>query len=406
MPTNFDEVVNRYDTYSSKWYSAKKMSEQLAGHPIDNWDYHNPDVVLPFMVADMDLACCEPIVRAMHKVADHRIYGYSGAYTEPKYVEALVHWYKKRYNFDIDPKWVHYSQGSVSAVNTAIKAFTNVGDGVILCRPVYGHFTGMVEGDTYRKVVNCQLINNDGYYTMDWDRFEEVCAVPTNRAFILCSPENPVGRVWTVEELQKMLEICRKNHVLVIADEIHGDIVMKGHQHHPILSVTDDYSNIIMISGINKSFNVAGLQCANTIIPDPDLRGIFMKEYSAGGGTPFAIAAQIAAYEEGGEWLDEALEYIEGNMDFVIDFAAKNMPKLKVRKPEGTYILWLDFSNYGISADEIHDRIYNKAKVLLQDGLVHDPDLGGCFQRMCMPAARCVVEEAMKRICKAFADLA
>lgn len=121
---------------------------------------------------------------------------------------------------------------------------------------------------------------------------------------------------------------------------------------------------------------------------------------------PFAIAAQIAAYEEGGEWLDEALEYIEGNMDFVIDFAAKNMPKLKVRKPEGTYILWLDFSNYGISADEIHDRIYNKAKVLLQDGLVHDPDLGGCFQRMCMPAARCVVEEAMKRICKAFADLA
>ncbi len=262
---NFDELVERQGTYSAKWMGKGGSS----------LDYLNPAVTLPFQVADMDFACPDPLVQAMHKVADHRIYGYS-ARTEA-YTEAFTGWYRRRYGLELKGEWIVPSHGSMPAVNNAVRAFTNVGDGVIICRPVYGHFTDCIERELYRRVVNVQLVNHDGYYTMDWSAFEAACARPENRVFILCSPANPVGRVWTREELARICEITRRNHVLLVSDEVHCDLLTEGVYHTPILQATDDWSNLIMVTGINKTFNVAGLACANAVIPDDTLRGIFIK---------------------------------------------------------------------------------------------------------------------------------
>ena len=185
-----------------------------------------------------------------------------------------------------------------------------------------------------------------------------------------------------------MYEICKRHHVLMLSDEIHCDIILKGHRHTTMLSATDDYSNLIVVSGINKTFNVAGLSCSTVIIPDATLRGVFQKDFGMRPITPFAIGALIAAYNDCDDWMEQMLDYVEANVDAAIDFLHRRMPKVRVRKPEGTYILWLDFSAYGLSADEIHDRIYNRARVKLQDGLVHDPVHGGQFQRLCVPCAR------------------
>lgn len=364
MKVNFDEIVERQGTYSAKWMGA-------GGGGLD---YRNPDVTLPFQVADMDFACPEPIVQAMHRVADHRIFGYSAR--PEAYTEAFTGWYRRRYGLELKGEWIIPSHGSMSAINAAVSTFTNVGDGVIICRPVYGHFTGCIERELYRRVANVQLVNRDGYYEMNWDAFEAACARPENRAFILCSPANPVGRVWRREELARMCEITRRNHVLLISDEVHCDLLMAGQRHTPILQATDDWSNLILVTGINKTFNVAGLACANAVIPDDSLRGIFQKEFGHTSLSPFAIAALISAYTACDEWLDQLLAYIEGNIDAAIAFLHEHMPKVKVRKPEGTYILWLDFSAYGFSAEEIHRRVYEEARVLLQDGTVHDPAAG------------------------------
>lgn len=390
--TNFDEIIERQNTYSAKWMGVKGSS----------LDYRNPEVQLPFQVADMDIACPEPIVQAMHRVADHRIYGYS--VPPAAYYDAFIGWYRRRWDLELQREWILPAHGSVSAINDVIRAFTNVGDGVILCRPVYGHFTGCIEDELYRRVVNVQLKAEDGFYTMDWEAFEAACAKPENRAFILCSPANPVGRVWTREELARMCEITRRHHVLLISDEVHCDIIMPGVRHTPILQASEDWSNLVMVTGINKTFNVAGLACANAVIPDEDLRGIYRKEAHGGLPSPFAIAALISAYTECDAWVEELCGYISGNFDAALDFFHANMPRLRVQRPEGTYIMWLDFSAYGLTAEEIHRRIYDKANVRLQDGLVHDPDLGGPFQRLCVSCSREVLLEGLRRIAREFPE--
>lgn len=393
MTYDFDKIVNRRGTYSAKWDGANLF----------NPDVHWNDNTIPMMVADMDFECPPKIVEAMYRVADHKIYGYTMNLTDPRYLDSIVDWYKRRYDTELNPEHILYSTGSITGINHAINCFSNVGDGVLICRPVYGHFTGMIEDDTYRKVVNCDLVNDGkGYYTIDWVDFEEKCSRATTRIFILCHPANPVGRVWTKGELKKMAEICKRHKVLIISDEIHSDIVRGGIKHHPIVSVVEDLSNIIMVIGINKSFNVAGLHCSNVVIPDDNLRGIFSKDYGMKMPSPFTVAACIAAYDECEDWLDALNEYIDGTIDWVLDFTKKNMPKLKIHKPEGTYMLWLDFTDYKLSDDEVHKKIYINANVLLQDGIVHDPDKGECFQRVCLGAPRSIVKEAFERIAREF----
>lgn len=393
MKYNFDEVIDRRGTFSLKWDGGKLLRDfGLTGR----FDVNT----IPVFVADMDFACPQPVIEALHRVVDHRIYGYSAHLCEPEYFNALIGWFKRRNHWDILPEEVIYVNGTVEAVRLSIKAFTSEGDGVIIQRPVYGPFASSIL-DTHRTVVNNPLIEQDGYYTIDFADFEAKARDPKNKLFILCHPHNPTGRVWTAEELVRMADICRANGVTIITDEIHGDILRKGQGFQPLASLVDN-SNIVTLTAINKTFNTAGLHCSNAIIKNPGLRQKFQSSAGFNMPTPFAIAALIAAYNEGDEWLQQVNEYIDGNIDWVLSFLKEKMPKVRCRRPEGTYILWMDFRAYGLSAGEIHDRIYNRANVILEGGHLFDPDRGDGFERICVPTRRALLQEAMQRIAGEF----
>ena len=237
---------------------------------------------------------------------------------------------------------------------------------------------------------------------MDFADLAEKAGDPRTKLLLLCSPHNPVGRIWTDEELRELARICRENDVIIAADEIHGDLIRRGAEFHPLAAVADDPSNLIICTAVNKTFNLAGLHCTNLVIPNPELRERFQASCGMVLPSPFTIAAVIAAYNEGEEWLEQVLDYLDGNIDFTLRFLAERMPTVKCRRPDGTYILWLDFRGYGLSPEEIHDRIYNKANVLLEGGLMFDPDRGGGFERICVPSPRPVLAEALERIAAQF----
>ena len=389
MKYDFDTPVNRFNTWSSKWDGSAAR--------------YKPGFI-PMFVADMDLNCAPQIVAALHKAADHGIYGYT---MPPKeYFEAVQRWFKVRYNWAIETDWILPSAGTCSGINMAFEAFSNIGDGIIITRPVYGHFTGMIEGDTHRKAVDVHLhLDENNVWRMDFDEIEKACSDSHNRIFLLCSPHNPVGRVWEEWELRKIIEITKKYNVLLIVDEIHCDLIRKDKKFVSVGTLTDDYSNIIIAGGLGKTFNIAGLHASNIIIPDKFLRERFRQTAGFGMSTPFTIAAVISAYTECDDWVDELNEYLDGNVDTAMTFFAEKMPWVKVSRPEGTYCLWLDFEASGLSGEEIHRRIYDEANVILQDGKGHDPEFGACCQRMCVPTARSVLKEALERIAAQFTDI-
>ena len=386
---DFDTVANRFNTYSMKYDFMKTRY---------------PEGFIPLFVADMDLKCAPQIVKAMHRVADHELYGYSAPMAD--YYEAVQGWFKRRYNWEIEKDWILPSSGTCSGINYAIEEFSQLKDGVIITRPVYGHFTGMIEDDTNRTAVDAHLyLDDEGVWRMDFDQIEKYAQDPKNRIFLLCSPHNPVGRVWEEWELKKIIEITKKNNMLLIVDEIHCDLVRADQKFVSVGTLTDDYSNIIIAGGLGKTFNIAGLHASNIIIPDPYLRARFRMRAGMGGFTPFTIAAIISAYTECDDWVDELNEYLDGNIELAMSFFAEKMPWVKISRPQGTYCLWIDFEGCGLSGEEIHKRIYEDANVILQDGTVHDPKFGSCCQRMCVPVARSVLKEALERIEKVFADI-
>ena len=396
MRYNFDEVIERRGTYSIKWDGGELLKQFGITERYD-------EDTIPVFIADMDFQSPQPVIDALHRVVDNRMYGYTAHMCEPKYFEAIINWFKTRNNWEISPDEIIYVNGTVEALKLCIKAYTSEGDGVIIQRPVYGPFTSVIM-ETKRTLVNSQLINTNGYYTIDFDDLEDQAKNPDNKLYILCNPHNPTGRMWTPEELKKMSEICLKHDVLIIADEIHGDLHRKEHVFHPLATVADN-SNIITLTAINKTFNTAGLHCTNAVIKNPELRNALREIVGMTMPTPFAVAALIAAYNEGTEWLDQVNDYIDGNIDWMLDFLKNRMPKVKCLRPEGTYVLWMDFSGYGLEASDIHERIYNKANVVLEGGHIFDPDQGDGFERICVPTRRALLEEVMERIAREFEGL-
>ncbi|MCM3587545.1 pyridoxal phosphate-dependent aminotransferase [Mesobacillus maritimus] len=395
MKYNFDEIVNRRNTYSMKWDGGDLLKQiGLA----DRYD----EETIPLFTADMDLPVPQPLIDALHKTVDHRIFGYS--VFPPEYFEAIQHWFKKRHDWDIKKEEIVYSPGTVHAVNVAVRALTQPGDGVIIQRPVYPPFTSAIEGNDRVVRNNALKVDEEGYYTIDFADFEAKAKEENTTMFILCNPHNPTGRVLKEDELKRLSAICKENGVVIVADEIHGDLIRRGEKFVPIAKVTDDQSHIVTCTAINKTFNVAGLHCTNVVIKDSELRGTFSKEMGMHLPSPFTISALIAVYHEGEEWLDQLIDYIDGTMEWVVNFLAEHMPKVKVRIPEGTYVMWMDFSGYGISPDEVHERIYSKANVLLEDGKMFG-DEGLPYQRICLPSPRPVIKEAFERIAREFADL-
>jgi len=237
---------------------------------------------------------------------------------------------------------------------------------------------------------------------MDWERFEALCAHPENKVFILCSPENPVGRVWEQEELKRMAAICRKNGVVIVSDEIHSDIVRAGVRHFPIIQAVEDDSNLVMVSGANKSFNLMGLQCAYSVIPNDELRKRFLDGYYTEMPTPFALAAVIAAYDESEDWLNALNAYLDDMLTSTVAYIQKKLPKARAYVPQGTYILWVDLSAYGWSQDILQYLVNHQANVAIQGGLSHDPEQGAAYLRFCLTSPKAVIQEAIDRIAAAF----
>ena len=395
MKYDFDRVIDRNGTYSMKYDDDGFFHRMVPEFRLDK------DTIRIFL-ADMDFQCAPAITKAMHRVADFSTLGYTTADSEPEYRGSTIRWYKKRHGVNIKPEWIIPSNGALDGVGRTIEAFSNHGDGVIICAPVYSNFTSTIN-QFGRKVVNCQMLQPTfGDYQMDWESFEKACEAEENKVHIICSPVNPVGKVWTKEELVRIADICRKNNVVIVCDEIHSDIIRKGEKHLPIIDAVEDLRNIVMVSGLCKSFNLMGLHCAYVVIPDDTLRQKYTNGYSTPAPTPFGIAAFIAAYDESEDWLDELNEYIDNTMKAVVDYLAEKLPKTKVHMPQGTYILWIDFSEYGYDPMTLNYLISNVANVGLQSGTSHDPVNGALYQRLCITSPKAVIFEAIDRIADAF----
>ncbi len=400
MKYDFDEVIDRHNTFSMKW-------DCRGFHVTLGLTERFDEDTIPIHTADMDFRCAKPIQDALQKVVDHNIYGYTGTFLPGYgmcYYEAITGWFKRHHDWDIKPEEIIYINGTVEAIRQCICAFTEPGEGVMINRPIYTPFTSTILS-TKRKVVNSPLINDgSGYYTVDFDDFERKAADANTKLFLLCNPHNPTGRIFTDEELRRMAEICRRHGVVIASDEIHGDLIRKESVFHPIAKVAGT-KGIVSLTSLNKTFNIAGLQASNIVIQDPELFRIYRERASHITPNPFTVAATVAAYNEGQEWLDQVNEYLDGNIDFALDFFKKHMPKVKIRRPDGTYILWMDFRDTGLSPEEIHKRIYVQANVMLEGGPQFDPERGAGFERMCVPTRRSLLKEALERIAAQFTDV-
>ena len=388
MKYDFDTVIDRHHTASVKWCPGNMLKDMGITERFD-------DNTLALYTADMDFRCAQPILDAMDHVVQHGIFGYSGVKGIPEYNEAVCHWFKKRHGWTFDENAVCFVSGTIKALDVAIQSYTQEGDGILITRPVYGPFTKCIESNN-RRVVNSPLINSGGYYTMNFDDIEEKAKAPDTTMFILCNPQNPTGRVWTKEELKKLTDICEKNDVLLLSDEVHCDLVRKEVVFVPAATIGAP-ENTVSLTAINKTFNCAGLACSHAIITDSHLRKKFeMKNDSM--PNPFGIAAVIAAYTEGEEWLEQLKEYLDGTIDWTLDYIRRQLPGIKTFRPEGTYVLWLDLKNTGLSPNQIHDKIYHKANVCLEPGVLFDPAGGKYFERICLSSPRSIIKEAFYRI--------
>lgn len=400
MQYNFDEVIERHGTYSMKWDYPEFLKTFGVTERFDS-------DTIPIHTADMDFRCAKPIQDALMRLAQHNIYGYTAAFAEGcgmKYYDAVTGWFARRYQWKVDPSQVIYVNGTIEAIKIAIRTFSEPGDGVLLNRPIYSPFTSSIEG-LGRVVVNSPLKEDGecGHYVVDYEDFERKAADAKTKIFLLCHPHNPTGRIWTPEELQRMADICRKHNVIMVSDEVHCDLIRKESVFHPLATVVGP-EGVISCTALNKTFNLAGLQATNVIIQDKALHDrYFANAFIV--PNPFTLAATIAAYNEGEEWLDQVNAYLDDNIDWVLHFLQEKMPKVRCYRPEGTYILWLDFRAYGLTAEQIHQKIYVDANVVLEGGLTFDPENGAGFERVCVPTRRSLLKQAFERIAKEFENL-
>lgn len=364
-----------------------------------------PEDILPLWVADMDFRTAPCITERIQKDAAFGIFGYTDS--KDDYFQTLSKWYETYFNWKVEKDWLVKTPGIVFAIATAVSAFTKEGDSVLIQQPVYYPFSSVIRNNN-RKLVNNELVLKEGRYEMDLEDFEKKIVQEKVKLFILCSPHNPVGRVWTEEELQRIGEICLKYDVKIVSDEIHSDFVYPGIVHHVLMTVNKRFQDIcIVCTAPSKTFNLAGLQVSNVWIPNPELRRIFEQKISAVGYSEvnmLGLHACQAAYEGGREWLEQLKEYLKGNLDFVRNYLKENIPQIKLIEPEGTYLVWLDCRELGLSEKELEQFIAQKAKLWLDDGIIFGK-AGEGFERVNIACPRATLKEALERLKKAAATL-
>ncbi len=384
MKFNFDEVIDRKNSDSLKFDFAKKNGL--------------PEDVLPLWVADMDFKAPPGVLEALQKSLDRGIFGYSD--TGDDYYDIVASWFKKRFDFTYEKEWLIKTPGIVFALANAVRALTEKGDNVIIQPPVYYPFFNVIRNN-HRNIIENPLVCRDGKFYIDFEDFEKKITDNNVKLFILCSPHNPVSRVWTKEELQKLGEICLKHNVYVVADEIHCDFVFEGSKHHIFIdAVPEMKERTIICTAPSKTFNIAGMQLSNIFIPSAEIRQRYMAEIDVTGFTvpsnPGVVACK-AAYATGEEWFEECLSYIKANFDYLRAFLNENLPQIKLIEPEGTYLAWLDCSGLGLTAEELNDLIINKAKLWLDAGDIFGK-ASEQYQRIVMACPRATLERAMKQL--------
>lgn len=386
MKYDFDQLIDRSGTQSLKWGSLLAKAES---------DF----APLSLSVADMDFPCAQPIIDALHRRVERQIFGYSD-YNAPEVRAVVQHWYAQRFDWQINAEHIVFSPGVVPAIAFLIHALTAPGDGVIIQRPVYYPFTASIE-NSGRRVVNNPLRYEHGAYTMDYADLEQKLADSANKGLLLCSPHNPVGRVWTTEELRQVVELAQKYDKWIICDEIHSDLVRRGVQHQPLLKLCPDYAErIIVCTAPSKTFNLAGMQMSNIIIPNEQYRrkwqAIIYNEFGVAMAGPMGIAAMMAAYTEGAGWLEQVLDYVDGNVEFTRQFLEQRLPKAHLVEPEGTYLLWIDLRAYCKDANELERKMLKEAGVVLDEGYIFGEE-GIGFERINAACPRSVLQACLER---------
>lgn len=393
MKYDFNQLIDRDNTNSVKWDPA--ILKKFLG--VEGED------LLPLWVADMDFRVPECLLENLKKRVEHGIFGYSAPLNE--YFDALCWWQKTRHNWEIKQEWVTVTPGVVPALNFIIRALSNEGDKVIIQQPVYNPFKTVIENNN-RIVVNNALILEDEKYVIDFEDLEIKAKDPNTKLLILCSPHNPLGRIWSREELQQLGDICNKHNVIVIADEIHNDLILPSNHHITYALLGEEFSNnSVICTAPSKTFNLAGLQTSNIIIPNKSIKEKIDKELEKSSimfPNVFGIVATTSVYSEGGaEWLDQLLIYLEENIKFLEIYLEEHLPQVKLYKPQGTYLAWLDFSRTNLEFNEIERRITEDAKVLLDGGSWFGPG-GEGFMRINIACPRSTLLKAITRIQQCF----
>lgn len=382
MKYNFDEVIDRSNNRSSKYDERKKK--------------FGTEDVIPLWVADMDFKTAQPIIDACQKKALEGIWGYTSR--PESYFEAVKDWEKKRNDWDTNTALMSWSLGVVPAMAAIINVFSKKGEKIMIQTPVYSEFYDITEA-LEREVVENKLVQKSGVWSIDFEDFEK--NVKSCSIFLLCSPHNPLGIVWTVEELKKMAEICIKNNVLIISDEIHSDLIFHDKKHTPTAKISKEISdNVITCVSATKSFNLAGLQASTTIFPNLDMKEKFDKFWNSMDihrNNAFSSVAMEAAYREGEEWLEQLLEYISDNFNFIKEYCETNIPKIKPNIPDATYLVWLDCRELGFTNEELRNFMINNAKIGLNEGCSFGRSLTG-YMRLNAACPRITLERALEQL--------
>lgn len=388
---DFNQVIDRRNTACLKYDFAVQR-----GRPAD---------VLPFWVADMDFPIAREIQEELTNRCAHAIFGYSES--DEKYFNAVHDWYTKHFHWDTKIEWLTKTPGVVFALAMAVKAFTQKGEGVLIQQPVYYPFTEVIE-DNERKLVNSPLILKDEHYAIDFSDLEKQIIENNVKLMLLCSPHNPVGRVWTRAELQKVGDICLKHGVIIVSDEIHGDFVWENNQQTVFATLGEKYAqNCVVCTAPSKTFNIAGLQISNIFIPNITLRRKFRKQVAAAGYSQvntLGLVACQAAYTYGEDWLRQVKAYIYSNINFVEDYLAQNLPQIKLIRPEGTYLVWLDCSALGLDAASREEWLWHKAHLWLDGGGIFGA-AGANFERINVACPKATLLQGLEQLKAAVAEL-
>ena len=381
---DFDRIIDRRGTACLKYDFGLKRAGR--------------EDLLPMWVADMDFALPENILARIRERIDHGIFGYTDP--DDAYYKAVESWFERRCGWKINREWISVVPGVVYGIAAAVRALTKSGDAVIIQEPVYYPFREMIE-ENGRVCINSQLVEKDGRYEMDLADFEQKIREYKVKAFILCSPHNPVGRVWSREELRAVGDICLKNGVRMIVDEIHCDFIFPGHSFTPFALLGETYSkNAVFCTSPSKTFNMAGLQVANILIPDEQLRRAFRKINSANGysqANAAGLAAARAVYEEGDAWLDALRDYLAGNLDYMRSFLKEKLPQLRMIEPEGTYLVWVDFSGLTDNFEDLLHLVRDEAHLWLDEGAIFGEETR-LFERFNIACTRSVLKEALESL--------